>query len=82
MTSKRPQMGLLIEFRHHLLLIRILCVHRILNICSVYSIELFLLIEQVLLCLGFSSIVTLQVLLILLLTVEVGCLHGLICFMR
>ena len=45
MASKRPQVGLLVEFRHHLFLIRILGVNLVLNICRIDSIKLFLLVK-------------------------------------
>ena len=77
MASKRPQVGLLVELGHHLFLIRILSVNLVLNICGVDGIKLFLLIEQLLL-LGVGRIVTIQVLLILLLTLKISSFYGIV----
>lgn len=78
MACKGSQVRLLVEFGHHLFLIRILIVHLlVLNICRVDSIKLFLLVEH-LLRPGVSIVGTIQVLLILLLIIEVGRLQGLV----
>lgn len=80
MACKGPQMGLLVEFGHHLFLIRILTVNLVLNICGVDRIKLFLLVIQILLLL--VSGVTFQVLLILLLIAEIASFYRLVLVWR